>query len=134
MIRTYVDSGVLIEAYRGSGTLSVSAVAILSDPSREFITSVFVQLEVLPKPTFEHRLMEVVFYNTYFSLVVEMAPINEALIQLALQRAEQFGLSAIDALHVAAAETAGADEMVTAERPTSRLSRVTSIRVTSLCP
>lgn len=134
MIRTYVDSGVLIEAYRGSSALAAPALVILTDANREFVTSEFVRLEVLPKPTFQRRLIEVAFYNTFFATAIQSAPISRALVRLAMRRAEAFGLSAVDALHVAAAETTGAAELVTAERPTSPLSRVTSIRVVSLHP
>lgn len=132
MIRTFIDSGVLIEAFRGSSATAVSALAILNDVNREFVTSEFVRLEVLPKPVFHRRVLEVAFYNAYFATVAQSAPITRALIRLALRRAEEFGLSAVDALHVAAAETTGAVELVTTERPTSPLSRVTSIQVISI--
>jgi predicted nucleic acid-binding protein len=129
-----VDSGVLIEAFRGSSAIAISALAILNDANREFVTSEFVRLEVLPKPTFQRRLIEVAFYNAFFAIVAQSAPITRALVRLAMRRAEEFGLSAVDALHVAAAETTGAVELITSERPTSPLSRVTSIRVVSIHP
>lgn len=134
MIRTFVDSGVLIEAFRGSSAIAASVLAILNDANREFVTSEFVRLEVLPKPTFQKRLIEVAFYNTFFTTVSQSASITRTLVRLAMRRAEEFGLSAVDALHVAAAETTGAAELITAERPTSPLSRVTSIRVVSIHP
>lgn len=134
MISTYVDSGVLIEAYRGSSTIAAPALAILSDGNREFVTSEFVRLEVLPKPTFQRLLIEVAFYNTFFATATHTVSITRTLVRLAMRRAEQFGLSAVDALHVAAAETSGAAELITAERPTSPLSRVTSIHVVSIHP
>lgn len=134
MIRTFVDSGVLIEAFRGSSVIATSALALLNDANREFVTSEFVRLEVLPKPTFQHRLIEVSFYNAFFATVAQSAPITRALVRLAMRRAEEFGISAVDALHVAAAETTGAAELITAERPTSPLSRVTAIHVVSIHP
>jgi len=39
MIRTFVGSGVLIEAFRGSSAIAISALAILNDANREFVTS-----------------------------------------------------------------------------------------------
>jgi len=57
-----------------------------------------------------------------------------ALIRLALLRGGEFGLSAVDALHVAAAELAGADELVTTEKRDKPLPRVTSVRVVSIHP
>src|SRR5690348_7841739 len=134
MIRTFVDSGVLIEAFRGSSAIAISALAILNDANREFATSEFVRLEVLPKPTFQRRLIEVAFYNAFFTTVSQSASITRTLVRLAMRRAEAFGLSAVDALHVAAAETTGAAELITTERPTSPLSRVTSFRVVSIRP
>ncbi len=38
-IRTFVDSGVLITAARGSGESANDALAILDDPDREFVSS-----------------------------------------------------------------------------------------------
>ena len=134
MVKTYVDTGVLIEAYRSAGPLAGATIAILSDPNRAFVTSEFVRLEVLPKPTYYRRLDEVAFYNAFFAGALPPVGITRRLVRLATQRAETFGLSAVDALHVAAAEIGGADELVTAERPTSPLARVTTLRVTSIHP
>lgn len=134
MIKTYVDSSVLIEAYRTGGALAVAALAVLYDPNRTFVTSEFVRLEVLPKPTYYRRANEVAFYDRFFRAATRSVAITRSLVGLAQQRAETFGLSAVDALHVAAAETAAADELVTAERPTSPLLRVTTIRIVSLHP
>lgn len=59
---------------------------------------------------------------------------DDALIRLALQRGAEFGLNGMDALHVATAETTGAAELLTTERSTSPLVRVTTVRVVSLHP
>lgn len=67
MIRTYVDSGVLIDAYRSSATLARSALALLGDPNREFVSCDVVNLEFLPKPTYYNRTAEVAFYQTFFA-------------------------------------------------------------------
>lgn len=134
MIKTYVDSGVLIEAYRSVSPLAALALAILTDPNRTFVTSEFVRLEVRPKPAYFGRAKEVAFYDAYFKGATRTVSVTRALVRRAQQRAESFGLSAVDALHVAAAEIAGADELVTAERRTSPLARVSSIRVVSIRP
>lgn len=42
MIRTFIDSGVLIAAARSSGSVSDRALEILEDENREFISSIFV--------------------------------------------------------------------------------------------
>jgi predicted nucleic acid-binding protein len=134
MIQTYVDSGVLIEAYRSASPLATIALAILNDGNRTFVTSAFVRLEVLPKPTFHQRHNELAFYNRFFAAATVTVPLTRALVDLAMQRAETFARSAVDALHVAAAERANADELITAERPTSPLARVTTIHVVSIRP
>ena len=54
--------------------------------------------------------------------------------QPSLTIAGRFGLSAIDALHVAAAEALGADELVTTERPGKSLLRVTLLPIISIQP
>jgi predicted nucleic acid-binding protein len=50
MTRTYLDSGVLIAAARGNDEAATLAFALLADTSRVFVSSVFVRLEILPKP------------------------------------------------------------------------------------
>lgn len=133
MIDTYIDSGVLIEAYRVAGPSGPAAAAILGDPNRIFVTSEVVHLETLPKPTYYHRADEVAFYLGYFA-AARLVTISTRLIQLAMQQAEKFGLNGMDALHIAAAEIGGAVKFVTTERATSPLLRVDTVRVVSLHP
>jgi predicted nucleic acid-binding protein len=133
-MKTFVDSGILIEAYRGSTSLAISALSVITDATREFVTSDFVRLEVLPKATYQGRQDEIDFYMAFFDGATLSIPTTTTLVRRAFQIAETFGLSAVDALHVAAAERANADELVTAERPTSPLTRVTTIRVISIRP
>jgi hypothetical protein len=67
LIRTYIDSGLLIAAARGSGKLAVRALEVLRDGSaREFVSSDYVKMEILPKPTYFGREAEVRF-TTHFS-------------------------------------------------------------------
>jgi predicted nucleic acid-binding protein len=98
---TYVDSGVLIFAARGTAEAAALALPFLRDPTREFVTSEYVRLEVLPKPTYFQRQDEVDFYNAFFALNQRTIPTSSALLELAMQEACKVGLSAIDALHVA---------------------------------
>lgn len=131
---TYVDSGVLIAAARIDDLAHASAGAVLGDPTRTFASSDFVRLEVLPKATYHKRTAEADFYNLFFGAVQAWVDADTTLTQLALRRGAEFGLNGMDALHVAAAETAGAVELVTAERPTSPLLRVTSLHVVTIHP
>ncbi|HEY7496516.1 MAG TPA: PIN domain-containing protein [Candidatus Tectomicrobia bacterium] len=134
MIRTFVDSGVLISAATGRDALFDKALDILDDPERVLITSDFVRLEVLPKAMYFQRQDEVEFYETFFASVEQTVHISEALIAQAHIEAQNAGLGALDALHVAAAKASAAEELVTTERPTTALFRVAGITVTTIRP
>ena len=49
MIRTYLDTGVLIAAWRGTEEVANKAMAVLDDMKREFIFSEVLRLEIMPK-------------------------------------------------------------------------------------
>jgi hypothetical protein len=68
-IRTFLDTGVLISAARGIGKQANTALQIISDSNREFASSQFLRLEVLPKAIFNKRTLEVEFYEAYFESV-----------------------------------------------------------------
>lgn len=72
MICTFIDSGVLIAAARGEGAIAQRALEILADSNREFASSIFLKLEVLPKAVYNNRTSEVKFYEEYFDAVVSM--------------------------------------------------------------
>lgn len=130
--RIYIDSGVLITAYRGLNDPAVRAVEILDHADCDFASSQFVKLEVLPKAIYGKRQAEVDFYNSFFAAVKYWAAPLEALVEIALQQANLHGLAALDALHIAAALSIEANEFVTTEKPTKPLHRVVGIRVISL--
>ena len=130
MLKTFVDSGVLITAWRGQPSAMMRAVTLLSDPFREFASSPFVQLELLPKPHYFKRQTEVQFYERYFASVRWWIADCEQIKTDGLALGCQFGLSALDALHIAAALLVGADEFVTAERSNSPFNRVTGLKIT----
>lgn len=132
MTRTYVDAGVLIAAVRAADPLSGRALAYLGDPQRSFASSVFVRLEVLPKPLYFKRQNEVAFYDTFFDAVSTWATATPELMEQAYDLAATYGLSAIDALHVASAIALQADELITTEGPGKPIHRVTELTVVSL--
>jgi predicted nucleic acid-binding protein len=131
-MRTFVDAGVLIVAARGTAELSERALEVLGDSRREFVTSVFLQLEVLPKPSYFGRAREVDFYEAFFTSVSDCVPASAALADHAFTLACRHGLAAMDALHIAAALAGNAVEFVTTERGTSPLFRIEGIAVASL--
>ena len=71
--KTYIDAGVLISAFQGIESVSIRANQILNDENREFASSRFVKLEVLPKATFNQQQEETEFYETFFSAVTHWA-------------------------------------------------------------
>jgi predicted nucleic acid-binding protein len=132
MTRTYLDSGVLIAAARGVDKRSRAAMEVLDDPDREFASSVFVELEILPKALYQKQADEAEFYRTYLA-AVQYAPDNvAAVLTEALAVAETFGLNALDAIHVAAANATGAEELITTEQSSKPIFRVRSLRVVEL--
>lgn len=134
MTLTYVDSGVLIWAARGVGDLAVRAMRVLDDPGRSFASSVFVELETLPKARHFRRNREVELYESFFGSCVGSPAITGSLTALALEEVTLHGLAGMDALHVVSAWFGGADEIVTAEAPTKPIHRTRRVRVLSLRP
>lgn len=114
---TFVDASVLINAIVGSDAArKMRALAVLGDPNREFVATRFLELEVIPIPLKFNKKKEAAFYERFFNGVrIWIDPVST--IQPAYDLACQHGLGAIDALHLAAAITAGA-EFVSAEKPT----------------
>lgn len=130
MIRTFLDSAVLIAAARGDETRSESALKVLEDPNRQILTSVFVRLEVYPKAAFNVFPLQRAFLNEFFmDPAIEWAKDLQAVVQMALSEAEKYGLAAMDALHVGAAEILRADQLITLERPGKPLYRVKHVEV-----
>jgi len=101
----------------------------LEDPDREFVGATLLKLELLPQPTFHRRTRELAFLEAYFSRVVAWEPATEELLADALRDASQVRLSAMDAIHVAAARRLKADELVTGEKPGQPLHQVKGLRV-----
>jgi predicted nucleic acid-binding protein len=100
---TYIDSGVLLSATDGVGRIAEKALEILGDSQREFASSEFVKLEVSPKAIYHKQTKEAQFYEEFFSDVTYWASDLTYIVQEAYQIAAQYGLAAMDALHVAAA-------------------------------
>jgi len=119
----YVDSGVLLAAARGHEPIAQPALDVLDDPDAQFASSVFVRLEILPKALYYGQQEAARFYETFFGAVAVWAEPTPELIQAAYSIAVEFGLSALDALHVAAASAVSAAGLVTSERLTSPLLR-----------
>ncbi len=132
MIRTFIDAGVLIAAARGEGAMSERALSILEAQHREFVSSIFLKLEVLPKSIYNHQTSEVRFYEEYFDAVSYWATDIDQIIKSAYQEVSDSGLGAMDALHVAAAVSVNAVEFITTEKPGKSIHRTKSIQLFSI--
>ena len=102
-LRTFIDSGVLLAAFKAVGELAENALAVLGDAERQFVSSDFVRLELLPKPICYGNDAERLFYETFFANVEPLVQASALLVEAAEREAEAVGLSAMDALHIAAA-------------------------------
>jgi predicted nucleic acid-binding protein len=108
LIRTYIDSGLLIAAARGSGKLGDHALGVLRDSgAREFVSSDYVKMD----PIYFGREAEIRFYNAYFSTVSTWLNFNAAHLEAAFEEARRSGLQSYDAIHVAVAAIGGCDEL-----------------------
>ena len=130
-MKTFLDSGVLLHAWRGE-TLSGAALQIMDDDTREFFTSQMVRLELLPKARFEKRPKEVAFYEAHFADCTGSQPLSQELGFAAEKLAARHGLAGPDALQIAAAIRQGVEEFYTSEKPGKPLFRVNELRVVSL--
>lgn len=131
-ILTFIDSCVLIAAFRGTQEASQRAFAILDDPERLFASSDFVRLELLPKAVYNKQDAELKFYAEFFQNVVAWAVTNQALTAAALNEGQIAGTSALDALHIAAAASVGAAELVTTETQVKPIHRTKLVLVRSI--
>lgn len=124
----------LIFAAKGTHEVAALALPFLQDANREFVTSEYVRLEVLPKPIHFHNEGEVEFYNAFFRLNTRTIPTSVALLEFAMEEACRTGLSAIDAIHIACAVFGGAEEIVTSEKTTKPMHRTQLVKVVSIFP
>lgn len=131
---TYIDSGVLIFAAQGTTSAAALALPFLADPSREYVTSDYVRLEVLPKATFHNRTAELGFYDLFFTTTTRSIPTSEALLKDALAEACKTGIAGLDAVHIACAVFAGADEFITSEKTNRPIHRTKLVKVVSIFP
>lgn len=129
--RTYIDTCLLIAAFKGEGELGRRALSVLDDPERSLVVSDAVRLEAMPKARYHKQQEEVDFYEAVFSQA-ESIPWDDTALQQAFIIAESHGVAATDAIHVAHAATAGVMEFISAEKPSKPMFRVQSIAMRSI--
>jgi len=126
--RTFLDSGVLIAAYKGSPSVGEPAALILDDPGRIFLSSPFVRHEVSPKALFNKQAVEYRFYQSYFRRALFCDDLK-AILSHAGKEATKSGVGPMDSLHIAAAYLLGADEFITTEKPGKSIYRTSLVKV-----
>ncbi|MCC6394794.1 MAG: PIN domain-containing protein [Bryobacterales bacterium] len=131
LVRTFLDTGVLITAYKGRPDLRERALAVLEDPRRVFLSSPFVRHECCPKALFNKRHEEYRFYREYFQCAVMFNDVR-LILERASREAARSGVSAMDSLHLAAAHLLGADEFFTIENPRKSIYRSKLVKVVYL--
>ncbi len=109
-------------------------MTILDNCDCTYASSLFLKLEVMPKAVYYQNSAEVEFYKAFFNVVMHWANDYNHILKIAYQEASQSGLSAVDAIHVAAAFTVNADELVTTEKSNKPIHRTKLIKVVSIQP
>jgi hypothetical protein len=95
-MRTFLDTGLLIAAWRGEQPLRSVAWEILLDNSREFIASPFLRLELLPKAKNMGSAGEVEFLEGIFSLISEWVSVDDSLVERAIEMGITYRLRNMD--------------------------------------
>ncbi|MBI4909340.1 MAG: nucleic acid-binding protein [Acidobacteria bacterium] len=131
MIRTFLDSGVLIAAWKGSMEPGNIAFQVVGSAGRIHLTSPFVRHEVSPKAQFNRRADEYRFYQRYFKQATFCDDLK-AILNLASKEAAKSGVNSMDSLHVAAAHLLRADEFITTEKPGKSIYRTALVKVVYL--
>jgi len=131
MRRTYLDTGVLIEAAAGKRPKAEVALAVLRDPTRVFLSCPFLDLELLPQTILNRNRLQQRFLETYLSSTDRTEGLA-AILKLAFREAARSPVSGMDALHVAAAHLPRADEFVTTEKPGKAIYRNSLVPVVLL--
>ena len=130
-IRTFLDSGVLIAAYKGSPAVGDAASKIVDDPNRLFLSSPFVRHEVSPKALYNRQQDEYHFYQSYFRRAAFCDDLKSILNHAGKESAKS-GINAMDSLHIAAAHLLNADEFITTEKPSRSIYRTSLVNVVYL--
>ena len=131
MRRTYLDTGVLIDAAAGKGARAEVALAVLKDPSRLFLSCPYLDLELLPQVIHNRNSEQQEFLEAYLNTAERIDDMN-AIFQVAFREASRSPVSGIDALHVAAARLLNADEIITTEKPGKAIHKNTLVPVVYL--
>ena len=79
-------------------------------------------------------MTESAFYDAFFSTVTHWATNLDDITSIAMREASINGVEALDALHVAAAASVGASELITTEKPSRSIHRARPSRSSRFIP
>ena len=130
-ILTYVDACLLIVAFRKDDQRSAQANEVLEDRRRTFLASDALWMEVMPAPLRNKQQEEVAFYERFFARARHL-PMTDAVMRRARALAARYFLDAMDAIHIAHALHAGADQFISAENATRRMFQVQEMPVLTI--
>jgi predicted nucleic acid-binding protein len=130
-LRTYLDTCVLIAAFNGDDSAHAAAVALIDDPEREFVSSLYLHLELLPQPAFYGHQAQLAWFTEWLANADCIQPSTE-IARNAIDLASRYCLGAVDALHISSAAAAQVAEFVTAEAPTKPMLKVREISVRTI--
>jgi predicted nucleic acid-binding protein len=118
--RVYVDTSVLIAAWRAQSATNRLSLAELTRPNRQLVTSVFVELEVKPLPAFRKNGDEMKFYDDVFAVSHIVRATHLEVIAKARELGPRFGIAGMDAPHLSAAVRDGCKSIVSADSDFAR--------------
>jgi predicted nucleic acid-binding protein len=104
--RTYLDASILIAAANGDEAASADAMALISEPDREFAVSEYLRLETLPRYVRDNEPDIVAFIEEFFRSAVACIEPSMTVMNRAMHLSRTFRVNGIDALHLGAAEAA----------------------------
>jgi predicted nucleic acid-binding protein len=128
MVRAFLDTGVLIGAFRGEPDVREGALALLSFPHLEFWYSPLLKLEVTLQAAYHKQSDELDFYAEYFRHATCFGQFDR-MFEIGEPDAVRHGITVVDALHVAAANLSRCRVLFTTEKVTSPLFRTQLIKV-----
>ena len=131
MFRVFVDTGVLITAFRGEPAMRQPALSVLSQPHFDFWYSPLLELETILQPSHNNRKLEMEFYREYFKNATCFGSLDR-IFEIGSKDAIKHGIPVMDALHIAAANLSRCKVFFTTEAPTKPLFRTKLVKVASI--
>lgn len=127
LIKTYLDTGVIMRGFQVGLEIKDPASDILTDSRREFVVSDVLKIELFPKPRFHKQAKELEFYERLFQKAVLQIETTPLLMARAIDLASRFNVASCDALHLSVAIEANVDEFITTEKPEKPFFQVTGL-------